>query len=176
MGLLSKLLGEANKKAEKSALDFLKNVAKKIESSEGSQKPQQTAAPQPAASYAAAEPEPERSDALWGEIMPKDENQFSFKGSYREYFEGIFRSEFADLSFELSHPQYYESDIYTFTQAGAKVLVIELMKKSCAANKLRRDTQRSGVPYLRFYTNCSDIGWWNARTYVVNRIKEALRR
>ncbi|MBO4873306.1 MAG: hypothetical protein J5496_07815 [Lachnospiraceae bacterium] len=174
MSLLSKLFGESNKKAENAAVDFLKSVAKKLESSANSPKPETAPAAKPAPAAPAAEPE--RSDALWGEIMPKDENQFSFNGSYREYFEGIFRSEFADLSFELSHPQYYKSDIYTFRQAGNPVLVIELMGKSCAANKLRRDTLRSGLKYLRFYTDCSDIGWWNARTYVIGRMKEALGR
>ena len=106
--------------------------------------------------------------------MPKDENQFDFNGTYREYFEKIFREEFPGCSFMLSHPKYYESDIYSFTKGGSKVLVIELMKKQCTAQKLRRDTQREGIPYLRFYTNCSDIGWWNAKTYVVGKIKEAL--
>lgn len=175
MSLLSKLFGEGNQKVENAAKDFLKNVAKKIGEAEAN-KPQPAPAQQPAAQAPAAPIQPERSDALWGEIMPKDENQFSFSGTYQEYFESIFRSEFADLSFTLSHPQYYDSDIYTFTKAGNTVLVIELMKKSCAAQKLRRDTLRSGVPYLRFYTNCSDIGWWNARTYVINRMKEALGR
>ena len=175
MGLLSKLLGNDSKKAENAALDFLKNVAKKINDSADDKKPQ-AAKPAAQPASAAPEPEPERADALWGEIMPKDANQFDFKGSYQEYFEDIFRSEFADLSFDLTHPQYYNSDIYSFTKAGAKVLVIELMSRKCEANKLRRDTLRSGVPYLRFYTDCSDIGWWNARTYVVNRMKEALGR
>ena len=175
MGLLSKILGSGSKKAENAAVDFLKSVAKKIGESTDDKKPQ--AAPAPAKpAEAAPAAEAERSDMLWGEIMPKDENQFSFNGSYQEYFEGIFRSEFADLSFELTHPQYYRSDIYSFRQAGAKVLVIELMSGKCSANKLRRDTQRSGIPYLRFYTDCSDIGWWNARTYVIGRMKEALGR
>ena len=174
MSLLSKLFGDSNKKAENAAMDFLKNVAKKLESSADSPKPQAAPAAKPAEPAPAAEPE--RSDALWGEIMPKDDNQFSFQGSYREYFEQIFRTEFADLAFELAHPKYYSSDIYNFTKDGAKVLVIELMSGKCSANKLRRDTQRSGLPYLRFYTDCSDIGWWNAKTYVVNRMKEALGR
>ena len=54
--------------------------------------------------------------------------------------------------------------------------MIELMKKSCAAQALRRETLRDGIAYLRFYTDCSDQGWWNARTYVVGKIKEALNK
>lgn len=175
MGLLSKLLGAESKKVENAAVDFLKNIAKKVGESADEKKPQ-AAQPSPAPAPAAAPAEQERSDALWGEIMPKDDNQFSFPGSYREYFEQIFRGEFADLSFELTHPQYYKSDIYNFTQNGGKVLVIELMSGKCTANKLRRDTQRAGIPYLRFYTDCSDIGWWNAKTYVIGCMKKALGR
>ena len=107
--------------------------------------------------------------------MPKDENQFDFKGTYTEYFEKIFREEFPEFSFTLSHPKYYSSDIYSFTKDGSKALVIELMKKNCSAKALRRETQREGVAYLRFYTDCSDIGWWNARTYVIGKMREALK-
>ena len=177
MGLLSQLLG---KKTESAIKDLLNDAEKKIRDGikdgfkEDSPKP---AAAKPAeASAHAAEPEQERSDALWGEIMPKDENQFSFNGTYKEYFEKIFMEEFSEYSFMLAHPKYYSSDIYTFSQGGSKKLVVELMKKSCDAQALRRETQREGIPYLRFYTNCSDIGWWNARTYVIGKIREALGR
>ena len=177
MGLLSQLFG---KKTESAIKDLLNDAEKKIRDGikdgfkEDSPKP---AAAKPAeASAHAAEPEQERSDALWGEIMPKDENQFSFNGTYKEYFEKIFTEEFSEYSFMLAHPKYYSSDIYTFSQGGSKKLVVELMKKSCDAQALRRETQREGIPYLRFYTNCSDIGWWNARTYVIGKIREALGR
>ena len=108
--------------------------------------------------------------------MPKDENQFSFNGTYKEYFEKIFTEEFPEYSFLLAHPKYYSSDIYTFSQGGSKKLVVELMKKRCEAQALRRETLREGIPYLRFYTDCSEIGWWNPRTYVIGKIREALNR
>ena len=180
MGLFD-LLG---KKSEKEIKNLFSDMEKKIKDAvkdgfkdglkDESPKP---AAPKPAesATAPAAPAEEERSDELWGELMPKDENQFDFKGTYREYFEKIFTEEFPEYSFLLSHPKYYESDIYTFSKGGSKALVIELMKKSCSAQALRRQTLREGIPYLRFYTNCSDIGWWNARTYVIGKMREALK-
>lgn len=179
MGLFD-LLG---KKSEKEIKNLFSDMEKKIKDAvkdgfkdgikDESPKPE----PKPAqtSNAAAAEPEQERSDALWGELMPKDENQFDFKGTYKEYFEKIFREDFSEYSFMLSHPKYYSSDIYTFSQDGSRKLVVELMKKSCEAQALRRETLREGVAYLRFYTDCSDQGWWNARTYVVGRIREALK-
>ncbi len=182
MGLLSDLLG---KKAGSAVKDLLNDAEKKIKDAvkdgvkdgikdgikEETGIDLDKAEEKAEAAAAAAE---ERADALWGEIMPKDENQFSFKGTYRQYFEGIFKEEFPEYSFMLTHPQYYDSDVYSFTKGGEKKLVIELMQKKCDARKLRRDTQREGIPYLRFYTDCSDQGWWNARSYVIGRMKEAL--
>ncbi len=179
MGLLSQLLG---KKTESALKGLLNDTEKKIKDAvkdgfkdglKDDPAPKPDAAPAAAPVQEAAE---ERSDALWGEIMPKDENQFSFNGTYKEYFEKIFTEEFADYSFMLAHPKYYSSDIYTFSQSGEKKLVVELMKKRCEAQALRRETQREGIPYLRFYTDCSEIGWWNARTYVIGKIREALGR
>ena len=173
------------KKSEKEIKDLFSGMEKKIKDAvkDGFKDGIRNDSPKPAApkpvetSYtAAAEPEQERSDALWGELMPKDENQFAFKGTYKEYFEKIFREEFSEYNFMLSHPKYYSSDIYTFSQGVDRKLVIELMKKSCEAQALRRETLREGIAYLRFYVDCSDQGWWNARTYVVGRIREALNK
>ena len=179
MSLLSDLLG---KKSEKDLKNLFGDVEKKLKDAVGEgfkDGLKDNSAPKPAAKPAAPaapaqETVEERSDALWGEIMPKDENQFSFNGTYKEYFEKIFTEEFPEYRFLLSHPKYYSSDIYTFSQGGDKKLVIELMQKRCEAQALRRETQREGIPYLRFYTDCSDIGWWNARTYVTGKIREAL--
>ena len=176
MGLLSQLLG---KKTESAIKDLLNDTEKKIKAAvkDGFK---DDPAPKPAAKPAETAPaqaaEQERSDALWGEIMPKDENQFSFNGTYKEYFEKIFTEEFPEYSFLLAHPKYYSSDIYTFSQGGSKKLVVELMKKRCEAQALRRETLREGIPYLRFDTDCSEIGWWNPRTYVIGKIREALNR
>ena len=176
MGLFD-LLG---KKSEKEIKNLFSGMEKKLKDAmkdgfkDGLRDESSKLADPKPAGAPAAEPEQERSDALWGELMPKDENQFDFKGTYKEYFEKIFREDFPEYSFMLNHPKYYSSDIYTFSQGGSKKLVIELMKKSCAAQALRRETLQEGIAYLRFYVDCSDQGWWNARTYVVGRIREAL--
>ena len=177
MGLLSKLLGNNASSALKSVMDDAeKKVREIMKEAEKADTPKSSAEKPAAPAAPVQEAAEERADALWGEIMPKDENQFDFKGTYKEYFEKIFAEEFSEYSFMLSHPKYYSSDIYTFSKGGSKKLVVELMKKSCDAQALRRETQREGIPYLRFYTNCSDQGWWNARSYVTGRIREALDR
>ena len=102
------------KKSEKEIKDLFSGMEKKIKDAvkDGFKDGIRNDSPKPAApkpvetSYtAAAEPEQERSDALWGELMPKDENQFAFKGTYKEYFEKIFREEFPEYSFMLNHPK-----------------------------------------------------------------------
>ena len=50
--------------------------------------------------------------------------------------------------------------------------MVEITAQSADIRKLRRDCERAGMPYLRFYYNHD--GWWNARSYVVKRIKTAL--
>ena len=181
MGLFD-LLG---KKSEKEIKNIFSDMEKKIKDAvkdgfkDGiKDEPEKPAAAKPAetSSAPAQEAQEERSDELWGEIMPKDENQFAFKGTYKEYFEKIFAEDFPEYSFILSHPKYYSSDVYTFSQGGSKKAVVELMKKSCSAQALRRDTLKEGLGYARFYVDCSDQGWWNARTYVVGKIKEALNK
>ena len=56
---------------------------------------------------------------------------------------------------------------------GAPRLVVELMTEKSEANKFRRDTQRRGIPYVRFYFDHS--GWWNTRSYVNERVSGALK-
>ena len=171
MGILSKLFG--NSKYSATVQNVMDAAEKKLkEAMKEAEKKEAAAAEKTEA--AAPKIQEESSNMPWGPVMPKEENQFSFNGTYKAYFEKIFQEEFPELSFMLSHPQYYDSDIYSFTKGGEKKLVIELMKKSCSAQKLRRDTLREGVPYLRFYTDCSGIGWWNARSYVTGKMKEAL--
>ena len=94
MGLLSKLLGGNLNSAVKQVMDAAEQKLKDIEKAE---KKPEAAAAQAHESAAVPEIREERSDALWGEIMPKDENQFSFKGTYRAYFEDIFNAEFRRL-------------------------------------------------------------------------------
>ena len=92
---------------------------------------------------------------------------------------------YTELSFELSLAKkggmkrgFLQTE-KTVTQAvvdalkdGQKALVVELLSRSSAAAKLRRDCQREGIPYLRYYYDYE--GWWNTRSYVTRRTAQAL--
>ena len=109
----------------------------------------------------------------WGEKMPNEPNQYNFPGSYLEYFEDIFRREFAAWQVTRgANPRSDKTTVYTFYQGGRTALVVEIMSRRADLQQLRRDCQRSQTPYLRFYYDYQ--GWWNARSYVTRRIREAL--
>lgn len=106
--------------------------------------------------------------------IPAEENQYNYNGTYTAYFESIFREELGGYSMEKTFPSGDRRVVYTFSNGAAKVLVVELMTEKCSAEKLRSDCQKEGVPYLRFYYDHQ--GWWNIRTYVVERIRKALKK
>ena len=112
----------------------------------------------------------------WGERMPNEPNQYNYPGTYWDYFADIFNREFAAYRVEVrKNPRSTAIRSYHFSNPdGAPALVVELLSQGCDANQLRRDCRRQGVPYLRFYYDHE--GWWNARSYVVRRINEALGR
>lgn len=110
------------------------------------------------------------SGRSWGDVMPAEENQYSFAGSYDQYFDNIFRSEFSQYTL------YKETDsrktVFTFMNGNSKCLVVELLSRKSSAKKLRSDCQAEGIPYLRYYYDYH--GWWNTRSYVVERTRKAL--
>ncbi|MBR6460134.1 MAG: hypothetical protein IKS49_08320, partial [Actinomycetaceae bacterium] len=57
-------------------------------------------------------------------------------------------------------------------KAGAKALVVELMSERSSAKMLRWRCENEGVPYLRFYYD--HWGWWNEKSYVIERTAKAL--
>ena len=169
MSLLSKLLG-GKKPSLSDVVDLLQGKE---------QKP----APSQADNFASrpANPAPEALGEMtpigrsWGERMPNELNQYNYPGSFREYFEDIFRQEFAAFRVtRKANPLSDKTSIYTFYDGPRTVLVVEIMSSRGDFQKLRRDCQRQGIPYLRFYYDHE--GWWNARSYVVNRINAALGR
>ena len=116
--------------------------------------------------------EPASGDS-WGEVMPAEENQYNFHGTYDAYFENIFDNDFSDYSYERDDIPGTARTVYTFySGGGSKALVLELMNESSCANKIRRDAEKEGVPYLRFYYDHD--GWWNTRSYVTRRMQKAL--
>ncbi|MBQ6163728.1 MAG: hypothetical protein IJK23_04550 [Clostridia bacterium] len=161
MGLLSKFLkGEGAK--------VLEDVGKDLLSKALGNEAQKPAAQQSASSPAPAQSDYE-SDNPW-DIMPAEENQYSFAGPYTAYFSGIFASEFP--AYNVTQEPAGSSTVCTFRQGGAKALVVELKSEKSEANRLRTECSRAGIPYLRFYYDHE--GWWNTRSYVVNRVRAAL--
>ncbi len=108
----------------------------------------------------------------WGDEMPAEENQYSYSGNYIQYFEMIFREDFPEYAVSRRSAEKRTADIFTFTKDSNCALICELMPESSEAKKLREDCRKQGIPYVRFYYDHD--GWWNTRSYVVRRIKEAL--
>ena len=179
MGLFSKFLSE-NKEAQ-NALNKLRNFADQALKNAADQQnnapqPQQQGYNQPVynqqpqQTWAPAEPAP--SGWSWGETMPDEENQFSFNGRYNQYFETVFREAFPEYGLNVEQPRGRDCTIFTFTQGGRVALIVEVMSQSSSAQALRRNCRANGTPYLRFYHNHE--GWWNTRSYVVTRVRNAL--
>ncbi len=175
MGLFSNLLKKAGsdlikdvvKSAEKAVSGSVNNA---VNNAVNGGRPQGTRPVQSAQStWQPVEEEP--SGFSWGPTMPAEENQFNSGLPYAEYFERIFRTEFADcqLTREARGPR---STVFTFYRGGQTALVVELLSKSSDAKKLRKDCRAAGIPYLRYYYDYE--GWWNTRAYVVTLTRAAL--
>ena len=111
------------------------------------------------------------SGESWGDEMPAEENQYNYGGTYIQYFENIFNTDFAEYRTEKATAD--RRTIYTFFSGASKALVVELMPESSSVYKLRKECEKAGVPYLRFYYDHD--GWWNTRSYVKGRIVKALK-
>lgn len=153
MGLLSKIFG--SDEAAKQMLDQVKQMFT----------PPQDGITEP-------EPEPPKN-GYYGRLMPSEPNQFNYSGNYVDYFSGILREEFTQYSFNTETVRDGTGTVLTLFENGRKALVIELMTERCSSKKLRKECAAEGTPYLRFYYD--HAGWWNVRSYVVGRIRTALK-
>ena len=176
MSFFSKLFG-GDKEAEKTARELFKGLFG--ENAKKDDKPEQNdtdnadtadnaAADAPVNNVTSSGP----SGDSWGEDMPEEDNQYKHEGAFWLYFEGIFNTEFAQYRYEKEVLVPFKRIVYTFYSGDAKVLALELMSESCSAKKFRNDCNKTGVPYVRFYHDHD--GWWNTRSYVVRRMKEAI--
>lgn len=184
MGLFDKLFGgkEDDKNtfinAIKDAAEKLKNEAEKA-GLDLNQKPQNET--KPSASYSAESAPSEKEETAelapagtwWGPLMPDEENQYNYKGTWKEYFDGIFRSEFPDYELLRETVREGKAVVYTFKKGGETALVAEIMSDRSNAQKLRKSLRGTGTPYLRYYYDHE--GWWNARAYVIQRTRSALK-
>ena len=182
MGLFDKIFGD-NKDDKNSFLNAIKDAAEKLKSEaekaglDLNAKPEKPEKPEPVYTATAAQASYEEEFApagtWWGPLMPDEENQYNFKGSWQDYFDGIFRSEFADYELLRETVREGKGLVYRFRKNGGTALVVELMSQSSNAQKLRRTSLKEGTPYLRYYYDHE--GWWNARAYVVQRTRNALK-
>ena len=173
MGLLSKIFGGDGDEVEKAAKDLLQGIfggssQDNGESGDGSSDGAENVAPATEDNNGYTAP----SGDSWGEDIPAEENQYNYNGTYIQYFENIFGTEFGAYRYEKTTAGNSSRTIYTFYNGAVKALVIELMPESSSVYKLRKECEKENIPYLRFYYNHD--GWWNTRSYVVGRIGKYL--
>ena len=169
MSLLSKLLGDSKKELAP-VLDALKEAAQKAGVDSILNEAQASRPAQGTAPRREAWSNTPKSGFSWGEDMPAEENQYSFKGGYLAYFDMVFSQEFPQ--YRITRETSGKNTAYSFWQGERKVLVAELMSERSEANKLRSACRAQGLPYVRFYYDHD--GWWNTRSYVASRTRAVL--
>ena len=168
MGLLSKLLG-MDKKLEqtvKNAVNDAVNAALQNQNAARNVQNQPTY-PQPSAQGTAP------IGQSWGPVMPAEENQFSYPGTYLEYFAHVFKEEFPEYNITYGPKPRILGALFTFWSGTGKALVVEILPESSETVRVKKACAAQGVPYLRFYYN--HHGWWNTRSYVTQRTRQALQ-
>ena len=108
----------------------------------------------------------------WGPVMPAEENQFNSGLSYQEYFSKVFNEEFPSYQIEMEDYKNGMATIYTFYLNGTKKLVVEVISRNSSRYKLYLECRQNKIAHRKFYYNYQ--GWWNTRSYVTRRVKEAL--
>ena len=183
MGLFSKLIEQAGKeigldKLTKSVSEAAGKLAEGLEAAGIDVKKEvEKEAPRYqgtviGSSESSAEPAEGESGFSWGPVMPDEETQYNFPGTYLEYFSSIFNKDFAEYNPEYFKEPYWKSEHFTFFDGGKKALVVELLSRKSNAKRIRALCRQQGIPYLRFYYDYD--GWWNTRAYVVGRVNKAL--
>lgn len=162
MGLFNKLFGEAAKLIENKGEEVIRSAAAS-----------KTQSDRIVPEWENTSQQVSPSGNSWGDEMPSEENQFNFKGNYREYFEHIFAEDFSMYTIEKEIPSKWPMrTVYRLSRGGMTSVVIELLPETSSTQKLRRECADSGTPYLRFYYDHD--GWWNTRSYVSGRINKAI--
>ncbi len=187
MGLFDKLLG-GNASAN-DALNTLKKAAKDVGGKLNSENAEEALGSilkaakdvgaklgvdqnAPARQNTAPAAAPAQASAEDYDDVPAGDNQYNFRGSYKEYFANIFREEFPSWEVRQSDANGGKVTLFAFYKNGSQALLVELMSDRSEANKRRRDAQAAGIAYLRFYYD--HPGWWNERSYVVSRVGKVL--
>lgn len=109
----------------------------------------------------------------WGDVMPHEENQYSFGGSYVDYFSKIFSEDLPE--YQVTHeptPYKRPGTRFTFTRGGRVVLYVEVISDKTTAYSFAVKCRNEGIPLLNFYYD--HHGWWNVRSYVIGRVRNKL--
>lgn len=108
----------------------------------------------------------------WGPTMPAEENQFNYPGTYQEYFESVFKSNFPEYEIVRSDIERRPATSFTFYKGGEVKLVVEIMSENSSSHAISDNCRRNRIPYLRYYHN--HYSWWNTKAYVIERTRNAL--
>lgn len=108
----------------------------------------------------------------WGPTMPAEENQFNYPGTYKQYFESVFKGAFPEYEIVRTDFENRNACLFTFFKGGSKMLVVEVMSDRSNAQSTRKNCRANGVRYLRYYHN--HHSWWNTKAYVIERTGNAL--
>ena len=153
--------------------DLFKKVKEGIDEAEKFIGADDGAPASPSQEYAPAPEQANSSEAgSYYDRIPDEENQYNSGLNYVDYFAKIFREDFPGYDAACERCENREAVIFTLKKDGATALVCELLSENSVAKKVRADCKAAGIPYVRFYFNHE--GWWNARSYVVNRVKAVL--
>ncbi|MBO4229474.1 MAG: hypothetical protein J5938_03885 [Clostridia bacterium] len=174
MGFLSKLLGGNASEGKKAVESFLQGLMDGVgkQDSNASAGAQTAGKPEEDKTVFSSSVSDSPCGDSWGERMPDEPNQFNSGLSYPDYFEKIFREEFPSFECTKEFQKGGKRVVFFLRSAGKTALVAEILPQSSASKKLRENCHAQGTPYLRFYYDHE--GWWNTRSYVVRRVREAM--
>jgi len=170
MGLLSNILGKAIGDAAADKLGKVITEAVSAAEKAAAKAENAVASAAPSAPQARQTPVSGGSDPY--EVIPAEECQYNYSGSYAQYFEHVFSEDFPGYLLSRESTYNGRATVFTFRQGGRKALVVELLSENSSVTKLRKACAAEGVPYLRFYYDHD--GWWNTRSYVSGRVRAAL--
>ena len=182
MGFLDKLFGSNGSDMLNKIKDAANSVAKEAENAinsavnaaNGSANNSQPAGARPAPAKAPAAAQ-ETSGDSWGPTMPAEDNQYNYQGTYDQYFMDVFTQNFPMYRITSEKMRKDTATVITFWKGltEEKALIVELLSENSCAEKIRYQARKESVPYIRFYYNHE--GWWNTKSYVIRRTKEALK-
>lgn len=177
MGLFDKLFGSSGSEVLNKIKDAAETVAKEASNAIKDVADSVSNSSQASSASQASSPAQQSSNAefgcSWGDVMPAEENQFNYSGSYDQYFHDVYVQNFPTYRLTTEKVRKGNGTKITFWDGTQKALVVDLMSQKTTSRAVMNECAKENVPYLRFYYN--HPGWWNTKTYVINRTRNALK-